>query len=158
MGRVSQKNQFQNSRGEIMKVRMLAVLSALSLALWLPLRAQQAPSAQTPQTPPPAASENSGKPADKQECCCAAKAQAGKDAVSHNHHGMACCHGKNANAAKASCCEGNDSKQVSCCAKGEKTVKQCCAEMQDGPCAAKDGKGCCAGVSSQCPAHAETKS
>ena len=33
-----------------MKVRMLAVLSALSLALWLPVRAQQASSAQTPQT------------------------------------------------------------------------------------------------------------
>jgi hypothetical protein len=141
-----------------MKVRMLAVLSALSLALWSPLRAQQASSAQTPHTELPAASENSGKPAAKQECCRAAKAQDGKDAAPHNHDAMACCHGKEANAAKASCCEGHDSKQASCCVKGEKTVKQCCAGMRDGARPVKDGKGCCAGVSSQCPAHVETKS
>ena len=141
-----------------MKVRMLAVLSALSLALWLPLRAEQAPSAQTPQTQLPAASEDSGKPAAKQEWCCAAKAQDGKDAVPHNHDAMACCHGQEANAAKASCCEGDDSKQASCCAKGEKTAKQCCAGRQDGARPVKDGKGCCASVSSQCPARVETKS
>jgi len=141
-----------------MKVRMLAVLSALSLALWLPLQAQQAPSAQTPQTQLPAASENSGKPTANQECCGAAKAQDGKDAASHHHDAMACCRGKEATAAKTSCCEGDDSKQTSCCAKKEKTAKRCCAGMQDGTRPVKDGKGCCAGASSQCPAHVETKS
>jgi len=157
-----------------MKVRMLAVLSALALAAWLPLQAQQAPPAQAPQTQAPAQTEDASKLQAKHECCCAAKAQPGQDdSATHDHHAMGCCHGKDAAAAKATCCEGKDAKEMSCCAKGGKTdqaAMQCCAGMKDGQCAAKDGKacckdmsaknakGCCSGMSGQCPAHAGAKS
>lgn len=131
-----------------MKVRMLAVLSILSLAAWLPVQAQQAPtpSAQAAQTPVITKSaDDTSKSAAKHECCCAAKSQA---SASHDSHSAACC------------------------AKSEKTDQasaQCCKEMKDGQCPVEDGKSCCesknmkagkeccAGMSGECPAHANGK-
>jgi hypothetical protein len=152
-----------------MKVRMLAVISILSLASWLPIQAQQpATPAQTPAATAP--SDDTGKSPAKHACCCAAKSQAGQDAAaSSDHHAAGCCHGKGMEAAKADCCEGKAAKDMPCCGKNEKAdqaAMQCCAGKKDAPCPAKDGKsccgnmnakdgkGCCAGMAGQCPAHA----
>ena len=156
-----------------MKLRMLAVLSILSLPAWLPLRAQQVSRApQTSQAQAPA--EDSSKPATRHDGCCAAKAQRGEEAAAApDHHQMGCCNGREEASAKGSCCEGQDPKETSCCAKDEKTNQagmQCGAGMKGGQRAAndaksccknrtaKDGRRCCSRVAGHCAAHAETKS
>ncbi|GEM_PF-1832594 len=155
-----------------MKVRSSVILSALLLAAWLPLQAQQAatPSAPAPaqQSPAPAADKPSNA-APKQACCCAAKGAPSADApMAHD----GCCHGKMAADAKSSCCTGKDAKDMPCCAPQDKTnaaAMPCCQGMKDGQCSAKDGKsccekmsakggkGCCPGMGAQCPAHASGK-
>jgi hypothetical protein len=126
-----------SSRGEIMKLKIIALFLALSLAAW----AQS-----TPQTPPASgnapAAEEAGCPygdktaqADAKEGCCAGHA---KDAK--------CCGGQDAKqckhsaSAKADCC-GKDCdskcKDHSCC-KGEKE-------------AGKEAAACCSG--NHCMAH-----
>ena len=133
-----------------MKVRMLAVIAILSLAACLPVYAQQTP----------AAPGDDAKAAAKHECC------------NSGVHGAGCCQGKSAEAVKAGFCQGKSAKEMPCCTKGEKADQaevQCCIGMKEGQCSAKDGKyccggmkekaekGCCAGMATQCPAHANGK-
>src|SRR5215475_11162355 len=133
-----------------MKVRMLAAIAIFSLAAWLPVYAQQTSTA-------PA---DNSKAAAKHECC------KGTDHAN-------CCHGKGTEAVKTDCCQGKSAKEMPCCTKGEKAdqaASQCCVGMKEGQCAAgKDGKsccggvkesaekGCCAGIPTECPAHASGK-
>jgi len=149
-----------------MKIRMIAVVLILAVAAWLPATAQQSAT-------PPAQAE-SAKPAAKSACaCCEHAKDQGKEATG-DHASMACCPGKEGEAAKsASCCDG---KEMACCKKEGKdnqTAMNCCGSKVGKMCASKnmkeccgrdamagkgkDGKNCCAGPGHAC-SHGATQS
>jgi hypothetical protein len=140
-------------RGEPMKVRMLAAISILSLAAWLPLQAQQsaAPADPAQKSQAPAASSTPDKASAKHDCCCTAKETTAQAATS-DQQSKGCCHAKTAGEAKASCCDGKDAKDMSCCGKkadASTSAMSCCQAKKHEQCSAKGAKSCCNGKSAQ---------
>jgi hypothetical protein len=152
-----------------MKVRISAVIAILALAAWLPIQAQQAAVPNAPAVE--ATTVADGKSKDAAHNCCHPKAKTGQDAASEktDQTVMECCHGKGADASKATCCAGKEAKDMAgCCGLKDaagKAAMNCCKGRKDTMCAAKDGKaccggmsakdgtGCCAGMTDQCAAH-----
>jgi len=116
-----------------MKLKLTALILALTVASW----AQT-----TTQNPPPAAPQENAAPQAKANCLCCDKTASAKDGQSCCHHEMT---GKDDKA--MSCCSGE--KASACC--GAKEAKSCMKGDKDksaaacGDCCGKDHeKGCCA--------------
>ncbi len=161
-----------------MKVRMLAVISILTLAAWLPIQAQQAasPAAPAPQAQTPATPSEKDQSTAKHPCCCCCdpgkKTGPEATAATADQPAMECCHGKGTGTTKASCCAGKNAKDMACCGmkdKDGKVVMNCCQGATAAMCAAKSGmgccdnpnakggKGCCGGIKGQCAGRASGK-
>jgi hypothetical protein len=124
-----------------MKVQILAVITILALAAWLPIQAQQAatPNAPTTQAQTPAEPDGKSKDAAPHGCC-HAKAQAGQEATAAkpDQTAMECRHGKAGDPAKAACCAGKEAKGMTRCGQKDaegKTASNCCEGKENTMCA-----------------------
>ncbi len=99
-----------------MKYRMICGILALTIAGWLPLRAQDAAPSATPST-------------SKTQCACCNKDAAAGATAEHDNGGMCAKQGKG-----MKCCNTK--------AKKGSVTMACCEGQNAAMCAGKDGKGC----------------